>query len=119
MDLTDTFFNWPVFKGAFPLLLEGLGVTVLLGLVSIVSGLVSGLLMALLRLYGPPPLRMLARGINPMVGVPVGVGTEVVLWGRGAEGAHLPADEVAQSAGTIAYELLCAVAPRVPFAEPV
>ena len=61
MDLTDTFFNWPVFKGAFPLLLEGLGVTVLLGLVSIVSGLVSGLLMALLRLYGPPPLRMLAR----------------------------------------------------------
>ncbi|AOF87600.1 amino ABC transporter, permease, 3-TM region, His/Glu/Gln/Arg/opine family domain protein [Hydrogenophaga sp. RAC07] len=61
MDLTATFFNWPVFKGAFPLLLEGLGVTVLLGLVSIVSGLVSGLLMALLRLYGPLPLRMLAR----------------------------------------------------------
>ena len=54
MDLTDTFFNWPVFKGAFPLLLEGLGVTVLLGLVS-------GLLMALLRLYGPLPLRMVAR----------------------------------------------------------
>jgi polar amino acid transport system permease protein len=61
MDLTDTFFNWPVFKGAFPLLLEGLGVTVLLGLVSIVAGLVSGLLMALLRLYGPLPLRMVAR----------------------------------------------------------
>jgi polar amino acid transport system permease protein len=61
MDLIDTFFNWPVFKGAFPLLLEGLGVTVMLGLVSIVAGLVSGLLMALLRLYGPAPLRMLAR----------------------------------------------------------
>lgn len=61
MDLTDTFFNWPVFKGAFPLLLEGLGVTVMLGLVSIVAGLVSGLLMALLRLYGPAPLRVLAR----------------------------------------------------------
>ncbi len=61
MDLTDTFFNWPVFKGAFPLLLEGLGVTVMLGLVSIVAGLVSGLLMALLRLYGPLPLRMVAR----------------------------------------------------------
>ncbi|MBA4213524.1 MAG: amino acid ABC transporter permease [Polaromonas sp.] len=61
MDLTDTFFNWPVFKGAFPLLLEGLGVTVLLGLVSIVAGLVSGLLMSLLRLYGPAPLRMVAR----------------------------------------------------------
>jgi polar amino acid transport system permease protein len=61
MDLTDTFFNWPVFKGAFPLLLEGLGVTVMLGLVSILAGLVSGLLMALLRLYGPAPLRMVAR----------------------------------------------------------
>jgi polar amino acid transport system permease protein len=61
MDLIDTFFNWPVFKGAFPLLLEGLGVTVMLGLVSIVAGLVSGLLMALLRLYGPAPLRVLAR----------------------------------------------------------
>jgi polar amino acid transport system permease protein len=61
MDLTDTFFNWPVFKGAFPLLLEGLGITVMLGLVSIVAGLVSGLLMALLRLYGPAPLRMLSR----------------------------------------------------------
>lgn len=61
MDLIETFFNWPVFKGALPLLLEGLGVTVLLGLVSIVAGLVSGLLVALLRLYGPAPLRMLAR----------------------------------------------------------
>jgi polar amino acid transport system permease protein len=61
MDLIDTFFNWPVFKGAFPLLLEGLGVTVMLGLVSIVAGLVSGLLMALLRLYGPAALRVLAR----------------------------------------------------------
>ena len=61
MDLIDTFFNWPVFKGSFPLLLEGLGVTVMLGLVSIVAGLVSGLLMALLRLYGPAPLRVLAR----------------------------------------------------------
>ena len=60
------------------------------------------------------------HGAHPRVlreaGVPVGVGAEVVLWGRGAEGAHLPVDEVAQFAGTIAYELLCAVAPRVPFA---
>jgi polar amino acid transport system permease protein len=44
-----------------PLLLEGLGITVLLGLVSIVAGSVSGLLMALLRLYGATPLRALAR----------------------------------------------------------
>ncbi len=61
MDLITTFFNWPVFLQALPLLLEGLGVTVVLGAVSIVAGLVSGLLLALLRLYGPAPLRVLAR----------------------------------------------------------
>lgn len=36
------------------------------------------------------------------------VGSEVLLWGPG-----LSVDEVAQSAGTIGYELLCALAPRV------
>ena len=61
MDLITTFFNWPVFLQALPQLLEGLGVTVVLGVVSIVAGLVSGLLLALLRLYGPAPLRVLAR----------------------------------------------------------
>ncbi len=40
------------------------------------------------------------------------VGSEVVLWGEG-----LPVDEVAQAAGTVGYELLCALAPRVPVAE--
>ena len=48
---------------------------------------------------------------------PVGLGTEVVLWGRSATGAVLPVDEVAHAAGTISYELLCAVAQRVPFFE--
>lgn len=37
-----------------------------------------------------------------------GVGSEVVLWGRG-----LSIDEVAQASGTIGYELMCALAPRV------
>ncbi|MBS3997538.1 MAG: alanine racemase [Hydrogenophaga sp.] len=45
-----------------------------------------------------------------------GSGSEVVLWGRSAHGAVLPVDEVAAAAGTISYELLCAVAARVPFA---
>lgn len=36
------------------------------------------------------------------------VGSAVTLWGEG-----LPVDEVAQSAGTISYELLCAAAPRM------
>jgi polar amino acid transport system permease protein len=61
VDLITTFFNWPVLRDAMPLLLEGLGITVLLGVVSIVAGSVSGLLMALLRLYGWAPLRALAR----------------------------------------------------------
>ena len=38
-----------------------------------------------------------------------GVGTPVTLWGEG-----LPCDEVALAAGTVSYELLCALAPRVP-----
>ncbi len=37
------------------------------------------------------------------------VGSAVELWG-----AQLPVDEVAQAAGTNCYELLCALAPRVP-----
>jgi alanine racemase len=37
------------------------------------------------------------------------IGSRVVLWGEG-----LPVEEVAQAAGTISYELLCAMTPRVP-----
>lgn len=44
----------------------------------------------------------------------IGVGSEVTLWGRGAGGAVLAADEVAHAAGTIAYELTCGIAARVP-----
>lgn len=61
MDLINTFFNWPVFRDALPLLLEGLWITILLGVVSIIAGLVTGLLMALVRLYGIAPLRAVAR----------------------------------------------------------
>jgi alanine racemase len=41
-----------------------------------------------------------------------GVDSPVILWGEG-----LPADEVAASAGTISYELFCALAQRVPVVE--
>ena len=40
------------------------------------------------------------------------VGTEVTLWGEG-----LSADEVAAASGTVSYELLCALADRVPVIE--
>ncbi len=61
MDLITTFFNWPVFRDALPLLLQGLGVTVMLGAVSIVAGSVSGLLLVMLRLYGWAPVQAVAR----------------------------------------------------------
>jgi alanine racemase len=40
------------------------------------------------------------------------IGTPVTLWGDG-----LSCDEVAQAAGTVSYELLCALAARVPVTE--
>ena len=43
-----------------------------------------------------------------------GVDSIVTLWGHGPGGSMLPIDEVAQAAGTIGYELMCALAPRVP-----
>jgi polar amino acid transport system permease protein len=61
MDLLQTFFNWGVLVDALPLMLRGLGVTVLLGVVSILLGLAGGLLLAMLRLYGYAPVRLLAR----------------------------------------------------------
>jgi alanine racemase len=51
---------------------------------------------------------MLSVDLTP---VPSGdMGSTVTLWGDG-----LAVEEVAAAAGTIGYELLCAVAPRVPF----
>jgi alanine racemase len=43
-----------------------------------------------------------------------GVGSEVTLWGRGPRDSVLPIDDVALPAQTVAYELMCALAPRVP-----
>jgi alanine racemase len=42
------------------------------------------------------------------------MGSEVTLWGEGPSGSRLPIDEVAQAAGTVGYELMCALAQRVP-----
>jgi alanine racemase len=73
------------------------------------------------RTVGRVSMDMIAVDLAPLdaAGVPAGIGSEVVLWGVSpSTGAQLPVDEVARSAGTISYELLCAVAPRVPFAEP-
>ncbi len=61
---------------------------------------------------GRVSMDMLAVDLNPLPHA--GIGSEVTLWGCGPQGAVLPIDEVAQAAGTIGYELMCAVAARVP-----
>ena len=43
-----------------------------------------------------------------------GTGSEVTLWGCATTGAILTIDDVARAAATIGYELMCALAPRVP-----
>ncbi len=63
---------------------------------------------------GRVSMDMLAVDLDPVSGA--GIGSEVTLWGRGPRGAVLPIDEVAQAAGTIGYELMCALARRVPVA---
>jgi polar amino acid transport system permease protein len=60
MELIDTFFNWPVLVRSFPILIRGLGNTILLGIAAIVFGAVAGLAICLMRLYAPKPLRRLA-----------------------------------------------------------
>lgn len=64
------------------------------------------------RVVGRVAMDMLYVDLTP---VPhARLGSPVVLWGVG-----LPADEVAAAAGTVAYELLCALAARVPTTEAI
>lgn len=62
------------------------------------------------RLVGRVSMDMMTVDLTPVANARVG--SKVVLWGDG-----LPVDEVAASAGTIGYELMCALAPRVRVAE--
>jgi alanine racemase len=43
-----------------------------------------------------------------------GLGSDVTLWGKAANGSILSIDEVAIQAQTVGYELMCALAQRVP-----
>lgn len=61
MSFIETFFNWDVLVRSMPLLLTGLKVTAQLGLVSILAGLVLGLIVALSRIYGLFALRIVAK----------------------------------------------------------
>ena len=68
------------------------------------------------RTVGRISMDMITVDLEPLAaqGVHADVGAEVVLWGRSAHGAELAIDAVAEAAGTIAYELMCGLAPRVP-----
>ena len=59
------------------------------------------------RMAGRPSMDMITVDLTD---VPEArIGSPVVLWGEG-----LPVDDVASAAATVGYELLCALAPRVP-----
>jgi alanine racemase len=62
------------------------------------------------RTVGRVSMDMICVDISDIAGAYIG--SPVTLWGEG-----LPADEVAAAAGTVSYELLCALAPRVPIGE--
>jgi len=64
------------------------------------------------RLVGRVSMDMLTVDLTPVPAA--GVGSRVTLWGRDAQGRVLGIDEVAHAAGTIGYELMCALARRVP-----
>ena len=66
------------------------------------------------RTVGRVSMDMVTVDLEP---VPqAGMGSDVTLWGRAANGSVLSIDEVAASAGTVGYELMCALALRVPVA---
>ncbi len=64
------------------------------------------------RLVGRVSMDMVTVDLTPVRAA--AVGSEVTLWGCSAGGNVLAIDEVAQAAGTVGYELMCGLAPRVP-----
>ncbi|RQP24057.1 alanine racemase [Piscinibacter terrae] len=64
------------------------------------------------RLVGRVSMDMVTVDLTP---VPQArIGSLATLWGRGPNGSVLSIDEVAHAAGTVGYELMCALALRVP-----
>ncbi len=64
------------------------------------------------RTLGRVSMDMLAIDLSALP--QAGAGSAVTLWGRASTGEVLAIDEVAKAAGTLGYELMCALAPRVP-----
>jgi len=68
------------------------------------------------RLVGRVSMDMITVDLTPLqqAGVAAGFGAEVTLWGQASNGTVLGVDEVAAAAGTVSWELLTALAQRVP-----
>jgi len=68
------------------------------------------------RMVGRVSMDMITVDLTPVPGA--GLGSDVTLWGVGPPvdgvASVLPIDEVAYPAKTVGYELMCALAPRVP-----
>jgi alanine racemase len=64
------------------------------------------------RMVGRVSMDMVTVDLTPVPDA--GVGSLVTLWGRAPNGSVLAIDEVAHAAGTVGYELMCALARRVP-----
>ena len=64
------------------------------------------------RTLGRVSMDMITVDLTPVPAA--ALGAEVTLWGCGPGGSLLSIDEVARSAGTVGYELMCALAQRVP-----
>lgn len=63
------------------------------------------------RTLGRVSMDMLAVDLTPTPDAQVG--SAVTMWGKAETGQVLSIDEVAAAAGTVGYELMCALAPRV------
>jgi len=62
MTVFEVFFNMDVMVRAFPILLQGLEMTLILGVTAIIFGSIFGVIVAITRLYAVTPLRLLAIG---------------------------------------------------------
>ncbi|MBB4005147.1 amino acid ABC transporter permease [Aurantimonas endophytica] len=102
MDIVDTFFNVGVLVRYFPLLLEGLWRTIALGVLSIVLGLVGGLVLAMLRLYGGRFVRFLVIAyVDVFRALPVLVWLVIVYYALPFVGIRLSAFASATTALTM------------------
>ena len=68
------------------------------------------------QMVGRVSMDMITVDLEPVIqaGIDVRIGSEVTLWGVASNGTVLSIDEVAQAGGTVGYELMCALAQRVP-----